>query len=79
MNGLHMKVICPNCQQDIIQSLGCSTRYYKINGSKLDYTKCMCYLCNKEYWLSHTMNNEVRDIIKVSNNDELEATTIVCW
>lgn len=78
MFGLHIKVVCPNCQKNIIQSLGCSTVYYKINRSKFDYTKCKCYLCNNNYWLSHTMN-AARDVKKVENNEELEKTTIVCW
>lgn len=77
MNGNSIAVKCPNCEQNIIKNLGV-TEYVKIDDSERDYTKCKCYLCGKDYWLSHTVNAAI-DVKKVTGNEKVKPSTIICW
>ena len=78
MFGLRIKVTCPSCSKDYMVDLGCATKYYQVNDSELHYTKCKCYLCEQPFWLSHRSNNIV-DVKKVKDNDELKWISTVCW
>ena len=73
MFGLEINVVCPNCNQ----SLGCSTGYYKIDESEREYTKCTCYLCGSKYWLHHS--SDAIDVRKVTGEEKLKQTAIICW
>ena len=78
MFGLRIKVTCPNCNEDYTEDLGCATKYYQINGSKLQYTKCECWLCKQPFWLSHKFENVV-EVKKIKENEELKWISTVCW
>ncbi len=78
MFGLRIKVKCPKCKKEHVQSLGASTAYYKVNGSENAYTECICKLCGEKYWLSHTLSEAI-DTKEVNGNDNLKLETIVCW
>lgn len=77
MFGTRLKATCPYCEQEYVEDLGCATKYYKINGSKQQYTKRKCYLCGIEYWLTH--NEKYSESRKTNEDDELEWVSTVCW
>lgn len=77
MVGNSILVKCPNCGENIVQDLG-MTKYVKIDNSGRDYTKCRCYSCGKDYWLSHT-TSAATDVRKVTGNENIRSSITICW
>lgn len=77
MFGLTFEVTCPNCNEHYTEDIGCA-KYYKINGSELQYTKRICYLCKQPFWLSHKLYDVV-EVRKIEEGENLKLVSTVCW
>lgn len=78
MFGLYFEAICPNCGQKHPVSLGAGTGYYKVNDYELEYTDCICPLCDKPYWLSHGFSAAI-DTKKMNKSDTKTWLYGACW
>lgn len=74
MFGRREEVTCPYCKHEYIESFGCATYAYRVNGSEHSYIKCNCMACNKSFWYSFVAGS-----IEKQDNDETVLESVTCY
>ena len=74
MFGRREEAICPYCKHKYIESFGCATHAYRVNGSEHSYIECSCPACKKPFWYSF-----VTDSMEKQDTDEIVLKSITCY